>query len=184
MKKFAVLLVAVMGLVSCQQEKTAYVDNVLLKENFNALQENNKDFDSRQNQLKSTLQADYEKFQKKVQDYQGKLESMSKDQQEKRRQELMQEQQQLQQKQQVQQSLFMQQKQKAQDSIEDILKTKIEDYAKSHNYTYIFGANDDDNLLYAADGKDITQDILDEVNNHKEKSTSKKPTTSKDTVSK
>lgn len=164
MKKLAILIMGVLFLYSCQQEKTAYVDNETLNENYSALKSSNQKFDNKQQQMQADLQKEGQAFQKKVMEYQEKRDNMSEATRQKREDTLMQEQQQLRQKQQMQQSLFMQQKQNEQDSLKNILKEKIQDYADAHNYTYIFGLTKEDNLMYAADGKNITQDILEELN--------------------
>ena len=176
-------MVVAVGLYSCQQEKTAYMDNQLLKDNYKAMQASNQKFDAQQKSMQSDLQGQAQKFQAKVQDYQEHMESMSRDEQEKQREKLMKEQQELQQKQQMQQSLMMQQKQSAQDSLENIMKTEIKKYAKSHGYTYVFGMNENDNILYAEDSKDITQDILSQLNGESGETTTA-PSKSQDSLSK
>lgn len=164
MKKFAFLLLGAVTLFSCQQEKTAFVNNDMLSKNYNAMEASNQKLQKQQKEMQESMQAEGEKFQKKVQVYQDNLETMSKEEEQKRRDELMKEQQQLQQKQQMQSQMLQQQNQKVQDSLKEIMDSKVSEYAEAHGYTYIFGANENDNILYAKDSKNITQDVLEELN--------------------
>ena len=50
------------------------------------------------------------------------------------------------------------------DSIVKKIKDYVKDYGKDNNYTYIFGSNESANIMYAEEGLDITQDILEELN--------------------
>ena len=44
------------------------------------------------------------------------------------------------------------------------LNQYIEDFGEEKNYTMIFGANGQGNLMYAKDTKDITQELIDYIN--------------------
>lgn len=184
MKKIVFLLLGAFALISCQQEKTAYVDNGMLMKNYKAMESAKTKLDTRQSRLQASMQAEGEKFQKEVEKYQKNLETMSKKEQNKRREELMKEQQQLRQKQQMQGSLMQKQSKKAQDSLRKVMDGKIADYAEAHNYTYIFGLTDGDNLLYAKDNKNITQDLLKELNAEHSDSSNEKSMKSDSTVTK
>ncbi len=177
MRKIAFLLVGTLILTACQQQvKTAYVDNDILRQNFEVLQSNNKTFITKQNRLDSILQTEVTQFQKEVQAFQQKAQSMSTADREARRQALLTKQQQLQRKHRFQRSLLTQQEQKTRDSLEKIVKKTVKEYAQTHNYTYIFGANTFDNLLYADESKNITQDILSKLNGKDTEKASKKST--------
>ncbi len=165
MKKIALLFVAALVLASCQKtEKTAYVDNEVLIKNFTDLTVLNTKFDTQLQSLQEGWQKEGQAFQTKVQDFQENAQGMSQKNRDAKRQELLKEQQSLQQKQRFQQSLLYQQQQTAQDSLEGILKDKIKSYAKSNGYVYVFGANPNNNIYYAEDSKNITQEILDLLN--------------------
>lgn len=41
----------------------------------------------------------------------------------------------------------------------------IKKYSEEHNYTLVFGTTDDGNLLFGNKSVDITEDVLDELNN-------------------
>ena len=77
---------------------------------------------------------------------------------------LMQKQQQLQQQQQMRSQQLRAESDKEIDSIITKVKTYVKDYGKDNGYTYIFGSNETANIMYAKEGKDITQDVLEEIN--------------------
>lgn len=164
MKKISLLLIASVLLIACDQEKTAFIDNEILSKNYKALEELNTRFDKKADKLQELWNTDIQAFQKKVEEFQQKANSMSTAQLEKRQNELLDEQDQMRQDQQLHQSLLMQQKNNAFDSLEDIVKVKIKEYAKANKYTYIFGANEDNNIFYGDESRDITKDILKELN--------------------
>lgn len=41
----------------------------------------------------------------------------------------------------------------------------IKDYGKSHDYTFMLGANGDGNVMYAAESKNVTKDVIQYINN-------------------
>lgn len=150
---------------SCQQEKTAFIDNEILSKNYKALEELNQKFDQKADKLQELWNEDIEKFQQKVGVFQEKANKMSPAQLEKEQNELIDEQEQIRQDQQLQQSLLLQQKNHAFDSLETLVKEQIKVYAKAHQYTYVFGANEDNNIFYGDEKNDITKEILRELNN-------------------
>ncbi len=44
------------------------------------------------------------------------------------------------------------------------LNQYIKDYGKEHNYTMIFGANGQGNLMYASEARDVTNDLISYIN--------------------
>ena len=50
------------------------------------------------------------------------------------------------------------------DSIVTKVKEYVKEYGKENNYTYIFGSNESANIMYAKDGLDITEEILEKLN--------------------
>ncbi len=41
----------------------------------------------------------------------------------------------------------------------------IKDYGKSHDYTFMLGANGNGNVMYASESKNVTQDVIQYINN-------------------
>jgi outer membrane protein len=54
------------------------------------------------------------------------------------------------------------------DKIIDSLIVKVKDfvgeYGEENGYTYIFGSNESANIMYAKEGKDITDEVLKALN--------------------
>ena len=44
------------------------------------------------------------------------------------------------------------------------INTYVKDYGQENGYTYIFGANGDGTIMYAEDGKNITEEIIEMIN--------------------
>ncbi len=49
------------------------------------------------------------------------------------------------------------------------LNQYVKDYGKEHNYTIIFGANGQGNIMYASETRDITKELIDYINNKYER---------------
>ncbi|HLS31923.1 MAG TPA: OmpH family outer membrane protein [Flavobacteriaceae bacterium] len=167
MKKIILLLSAMALLISCDQasgEKTAYVNNSTLFKEFEAFSASTKRFERKQQQLQEEVQREGQKFQQKVQDFQENFQNMTEKEAEELQMELLQEQQRLENAMQQQETQLRNEMNQTQDSLENILMTEVKNYAENQNYTYIFGMNENYNLIYAKDSKDITKEVLDLLN--------------------
>lgn len=164
MKKIAFLLLGSMLFVSCNQEKTAYVNNKKLIQDYKGLKDTEAKFTSKTERVKVTLDSLAQAFQKDVQAYQKTAESLSASKRQEKEQALMTRQQELRQQQQTIGQLLNQQSTKAIDSIITVVKSFVEDYGEKNGYTYIFGATEAANIMYAEEGKDITEEISKELN--------------------
>lgn len=164
MKKIVFAVIGVFALVSCNQEKTAYVDNTVLIQDFSQMKETEKRFNKKSEKLKRTLDSTAMAFRQEVESYQNKMQSLSAQARQEQEAALMQKQQQLQQSQQMQSQALRQES----DEVIDSLITKVKDfvatYGEKNNYTYIFGSNESANIMYAKEGKDITQEVLKALN--------------------
>lgn len=164
MKKIVILFFGGLLLMSCSQEKTAYVNNETLQENFEALKKATNRYDKERQKLEAKIQEQGQKFQEKVQEFQEKSSTMAKAEADKRQTELVQEQQRLQNALRQEDSNLQDKMNETQDSLENVMKKQIKKYAKNKGYTYVFGMNKDFNILYAEDSKDITHDVLKALN--------------------
>lgn len=164
MKKIALFLLGSVFLVSCNQEKTAYVNNKKLIQDYKGMVDTEAKFTKKSETLSKNLDSVAAQFQQEVQAYQKAMESMSSSERAKREEELMAKQQQLRQQQQVIGRALNQQSTKAIDSIIVVVKDFVAEYGKEHGYTYIFGSTEAANIMYAKEGEDITEEILKELN--------------------
>lgn len=164
MKKIVFVLLGSMLFVSCNQEKTAYVNNKQLIQDYKGLKDTEAEFTSKSEKVKTTLDSLAKEFQKDVQAYQKEAESMSASARKEKEQALMTRQQELRQQQRTIGQVLNQQSTKAIDSIITVVKGFVADYGKEHGYTYIFGATEAANIMYAKEDKNITEEILKELN--------------------
>ncbi len=158
-----ILVVAVL-LTSCDQEKTAYVDTTKLVQEYKEMEEVEANFSTKSDSVKRQLDSIARGFQEEVQAYQQGMNSMSQEQRQQKEQELMQKQQRIQQQQQMQGNRLREESDAVIDSIVEKVKAYVADYGEENGYTYIFGSNESANIMYAKDGKDLTQEILDNLN--------------------
>ena len=166
MKKIALVIFGAAILTSCNQdqEKTAYVDNTVLIQDFKEMKETEARFNKRSEKLQKSLDSVARSFQAEVQDYQSQSESMSTAQRQEKEQQLMQKQQMLSRQQQMQSGLLRDESDKIIDSLITKVKDFVGDYGKKNGYTYIFGSNESANIMYAKEGKDITDEVLKALN--------------------
>lgn len=170
MRNLILLLFAGILFTACDQsagEKTAFIDNVTLHENLESLKASTERFEKKLQDLEEEAQQESQKFQLKVQDFQEKMQTMSEEEAEKSQQKLIEEQQRLQNALGHKENELREELNAAQDSLEGVVKDKVKQIAKSKNYTYVFGVNEDFNIHYAKDSNDITQEVLDALNNEK-----------------
>ncbi|MCB7481894.1 OmpH family outer membrane protein [Christiangramia sediminis] len=151
-------------MVSCNEQKTAYVDTTVLIKEYKEMKEVEANFTSKSDSVRKQLDAAAQEFQAEVQEYQSQMGSMSETDRKAKEQELMQKQQMLQQQQQMVGNRLREESNTVMDSLVTKIKDYVKDYGKEKNYTYIFGSNESANIMYAEEGLDITQDILSELN--------------------
>jgi outer membrane protein len=44
------------------------------------------------------------------------------------------------------------------------VRRKVATYGEENNYVYIYGSNETANILYAKEGKDITEELIEYIN--------------------
>lgn len=164
MKKLSLLLVGACLLISCNQEKTAYVNNTRLIQEYKGMQDTEAKFTKKSDKIKKLMDSLAMGFQKEVQDYQAAAENMSAAERQERENALMAKQQELRQQQQTVGGALNDQSTKAIDSIITVVKDFVAQYGKENNYTYIFGSTEAANIMYAKEGEDITDELLTELN--------------------
>ncbi|MBZ9786919.1 OmpH family outer membrane protein [Psychroflexus sp. CAK57W] len=164
MKKIILSLAVVGTLMSCSQDKTAYVDNTVLIQDYYKMKTTEARFEKKSQALSDELDSVAGEFQKEVQEYQEGMNRMSAKQKEEKQSELMQKQQMLQQQQQRKSQMLRQESDQAIDSLISEVKDFVGDYGKEKGYSYIFGSNESANIMYAKEGLDITEDILEKLN--------------------
>ena len=164
MKQIAALALISLFTISCQQEKTAFVDNEKLIEEFQERKDQQNIYEAKMQALykkRDSIGAEIQKEVKAFQEKNGNL-PMSK------QQELYAP---IQQKSQYFSNMLQQEEQQiskaSQVAIDSLLKKvddEISEYGKTNGYTYIFGKNKAGSVLHGSEKNDITQIILDKLN--------------------
>lgn len=163
MKKIILALV-VFGMVSCQQDKIGYVDNIKLMDEYQEKIDVEAKFKAKAEVMGKKKDSISQAFQLEAQAFQAKAQSMS---QKKAQEEygIMQQKGQFigQQIQQEEQQLQLQ-GQTEMDSIVSKVKKEIKAYGKANGYTYILGGGDGGSVLYGTEVNDLTDEIVKLLN--------------------
>ncbi len=165
MKKLLSVVIIVLGVVSCQQsQKMGFVDNSVL---INDYQEK-KDIEAK---LKTKIAA-YEKrrdslsqvFQLDVKAAEVKARSMSQANLQKLQQEFQQKEQVISQQLQFEQQQIAQESQSKNDSLIKKVRDFVKEYGKTNGYNFILGSNEAGSVMYGTEEVDLTQTILEALN--------------------
>jgi len=164
MKKLIMVVLVAAGLTSCNEQKTAYVDTTKLIQEYKEMKDVEQEFTSKSDKVKVQLDSLAQSFQAEVKVYQENMAGMSAAVRKETEDGLMQKQQAIQQQQQMMGNQLRQESDVVIDSIVTKVKDYVKDYGKKNNYTYIFGSNESANIMYAKEGLDITEEILEKLN--------------------
>ena len=154
----------VLVLVSCQQDKIGYVDNVKLMEGYqekldveNKFKAKAEVMNKKRDSISQAFQLEYQALQTKAQNWSQKKaqEELGLLQQKSQflGQQLQQEEQQLQSEGQTEM-----------DSVVSKVKKEIQAFGKSKGYTYILTGGEGGSVLYGADAKNLTSEVLTILN--------------------
>lgn len=164
MKNLVAVLLLGTVLVGCSDHKTAYVDTTTLIQEYSEMQEVEARFTTRSDEMKRQFDSVAQGFQQEVQAYQQEMNNMTQTQREETESRLMQTQQRLQQQQQQMGGALREESDQVIDSIVTKVKDFVRDYGEENDYTYIFGSNESANIMYAEEGLDITDEIIEKLN--------------------
>jgi len=164
MKKVIVIVLASVALFSCQQEKTAFVNNEKLIEEY----QERKDIEDKYKVKVEALTKKKDSIGKSLQTegvaLQAKGANLSKEKQQELYAPYMQKSQFLQQQMQQEEQIMAQQSQAEIDGLLKKIDEAIASYGAANGYTYIFGKNKVGSVLYGSEKNDITKAILDDLN--------------------
>ena len=169
-----ILLITILG-TSCTQEKIAYVNIDEIFKEYSKAQEAEEEISAQSQKMSQEIDDMRMKFQQKVQEYQQNSNSLSDADKQQKEQELMREQQEIQQNQQMAAQFIQDEGIKKMDKIHEDIKDFISDYAKSNGFTLILGNSSQTKaVLYAEEQKDITDDIIESLNEESESESDEK----------
>lgn len=164
MKKIVILILSVSLFVSCTKTKIGYVDVEELMKEYDATKDVEEALKVEQEVMAKTLDSLSVAFQNKVKAYYQKANRMSAKSRQNKEQELQQEQQSIQVKQQEAQQALQK---KSQDEIERLTKkvdSVVAAYAASNKYNIILGTQGNGTVMYGEDEMNLTETIIDELN--------------------
>lgn len=164
MKKISIILLLVISIISCNQDKTAYVENERVVEEYYKLEDMRDRYDSKQEALSKEIDSLAAPFQKLYDEYMAKRENMSEKERQQKEQQLRQMQQQIRSKQNQEGRSLQQKRGKEADSLIKVMENKVADWADKKGYTYIFGSNQSSNILYGDQSKNITDEVIEMLN--------------------
>ncbi|MCW5514668.1 OmpH family outer membrane protein [Muriicola sp. Z0-33] len=154
----------IIGLVSCQQDKIGYIDNIELMEKYQEKLDIEAKYQAKTATFSKRRDSISQAFQLEAQAFQTKAQSMS----QKKAQE---EYELLQQRGQFMGQQLQQQEQELQlegrtemDSLVSKVRKEIATYGKAQGYTYILGGGEGGSVLYGNDANDLTAEILKLLN--------------------
>lgn len=155
---------ALLALVSCQEQKIGYVDQVKIMDEYQKkidveqeYQMENAEFSKRRDSISMA-------FQKEAQELQENSKRLSQARAQEKMGEFQQKAQAVgQQLQQVEQQLRMK-GQARMDSVVTKVRDEIRAYGKANGYTFILGGGDGGSVIYGDEGKDLTEEILSKLN--------------------
>ena len=163
---FALTIILVSG---CQQEKTGFVNNVKLMDGFKEktavearFAEQRKAFSLRSDSISRA-------FQIEAQAVETQMQSMSQAKAQETYTNFQQRAQRIGQMLQQQEQQMNMMGQADMDSVVQKVRREIEAYGKANGYTYIFGGGEGGSVLYGAETKDLTEEILKVLNKEDEK---------------
>lgn len=163
MKKI-VFAIFLLGVVACEQDKIGFVDNVKLMEGYQERVDIEAKFKIKADALGKKRDSISQAFQIEAQSFQSKAQSMSQTKAQEEYGMLQQRGQFIGQQLQQEEQQIQLEGQAEMDTLISKVKEEINGFGKSNGYTYILSGGDGGSVLYGAEAKDLTQDILKILN--------------------
>lgn len=162
------LVLAVFGLLllaSCQNEmKTGFIDNSKLINDYQKKKDVEASFKTKIEAFDKKVDSIGQAFQIEAQAFQQKAATLAQNEAQEQYQVLGQKQQRLQQQFQAEEQMIQKESQTQIDTLIKEVREFVKDYGKKNGYTYILGSNEAGSVLYGEESKDLTQEILEELN--------------------
>jgi outer membrane protein len=169
MKKLLFIGIAVLTIVSCQQQKIGFVDNVELINNYQEKIDTEVKIKTKIEGFQKRTDSLRQSFQLEINDAEIQARKMSQAGIQKLSKDLQDKEQILSQRVQFEKNQIAQESQSQNDSLIQKVKTFVKDYGKKNGYSYILGSNDAGSVMYGEEASDLTQTILEALNAEYEK---------------
>lgn len=164
MKKIFLVLMMVASLTSCEQEKTAFVDNTKLLSEYQQKKDIEATFKVKAEDYQKRADSISRAFQAEAMAFEAKSKTISQNKAQEEYNLLMQKRQLMGQQLQAEEQKLQQESQVQIDSMVKKVKEFVHEYGKTNQYTYIFGSTEASSILYGVETKDITEIVLKELN--------------------
>lgn len=157
--------IAVFGMLSGGSSiNAAFVRSGELVYKFKGMQEAQAVYNDKVQVWQANIDTLKGEFQRAVEQYQKEAPGLSATQRQTREQELMRQEGQLRQYTQTIQNQVRQEDEGLTGGVLKQINSFVEEYGKDHNYDIIFGTTNDGSILYGQDVLDITQEVLQSLN--------------------
>lgn len=166
MKNILYVLLVTLVFTSCQKEKKiAFIDNGIVINDYQEKKDLEAKYQIKEEAFRKKFDSIDKVFQLEVQQFQNGAKKMAKAKAQQKYQELGQKGQFLEQQKQTEAQQFQKAFQTEIDTVIVKVKDFVKDYGKKNGYTYILGTSEAAaNVLYGTDENDLTQTILDALN--------------------
>ncbi len=163
MKKFVFALL-VLTLVSCEQQKIGYVDNIKLMDEYQEKIDIEEKFKAKAEVLGKRRDSITQTYQIEAQAFQLKAQEMPQQKAQEEYAVIQQRAQFIGQQLQQEDQALQASGQVEMDSMVTKVKNQIEAYGKANGYTYVLGGGDGGSVLYGTDSNDLTAEIVKILN--------------------
>lgn len=163
MKKLTFALL-VMTLVSCQQQKIGYVDNIKLMDAYQEKIDIEAKFKTKAEAMGKKRDSITQAYQIEAQAFQVKAQKMSQKKAQEEYGVIQQRAQFIGQQLQQEDQALQASGQVEMDSMVSRVKKEIEAYGKANGYTYVLGGGDGGSVLYGTEANDLTDEIVKILN--------------------
>jgi len=153
-----------LAIVSCQQDKIGFVDNVKLMEGYQEKIDVENKFKAKAEMMNKKRDSISQSFQLEYQALQTKAQNWSQKKQQEELGLLQQKSQFLGQQIQQEEQQLQTQGQTEMDSVVSKVKKEIQSFGKANGYTYILGGGEGGSVLYGMEAKDLTTEVLKILN--------------------
>ena len=151
-------------LVSCQQEKIAFVDNVKLMNEYQEKIDIEAKFKEKAEVLGKKRDSISQIFQAEAAEFQSRAQTMSQTKAQEEYAQFQQRGQQMGQQLQMEDQQLQLSGQTEMDSVVSKVKKEIEAYGKANGYSYILGGGEGGSVLFGKESNDITDEIIELLN--------------------
>ena len=155
------------------KNKIGYIDANKLLQGYKGMIDVRKDMQEKAKIWEANVDTLIRDWENELRGYEKERASMSSREQAKREEVLRNKQQQINKYRESLQQKAAAEDSKMQQTVLDEMNIYIKEYGKKHNYDYILGATGTGNILYANDAKEVTEDILDNLNSKYDKNQGK-----------